>query len=383
MAKPNVTCGADLILDYNVAAQSANLSAVATNGPILSWQWTILSVPPGSTANVGAKGDFTNGVATIQNPTLLCDAAIDGGYTVQCIASNAEGASNPLVDKHNGQQATIVRTQARQLSLPGDYLYNWGETYLNPNLRLIESFIDRHVEIPFWEWDGVSTTDFDLIFGSSYSSGTVSRVLIGGIPHLKIAGSSSCAGASWLPWAIGCLITGPTLPSKSYYIKADVLLTNEAIYDSYPLVPILGVRCDIDTAFANGNGYIGRYYLNVSAVTAYTYLQRMYGSSSKILSTMDNTFDLIKTMDPTEVRNLGFTGKVGAELGSSTQVLLEYGNQRESLRVLDEVINLLDPIDNPNYPLVGFHRTSSIPSVTAEMYFSNIRLYEYKPRLGV
>jgi hypothetical protein len=141
MTIPHVISNADVVLSYLPLSQSVVLGATASPGPIVGWRWTILSVPPGSYAHVGTKGSFVNGTASIQNPTLLCDASIDGGYTVQCVATNADGDSDPFIDRKEGQQAVIVRTSAHQLWLPGDYLYDWGEKYLNPTLRRVESLL--------------------------------------------------------------------------------------------------------------------------------------------------------------------------------------------------------------------------------------------------
>lgn len=140
MPIPAVTCGADVVLDYSASPRTISLSASATNSPT-SWRWDLLSVPPGSLANVGVKGDFTDGVATIQNPTLVIDAAVDGGYCAQCRATNGDGQSEPSLDKANGQQLIIVRVGTTDpiLELPPDYAFDWGETYNNPNLRKIKT----------------------------------------------------------------------------------------------------------------------------------------------------------------------------------------------------------------------------------------------------
>lgn len=142
MPIPSVTCGVDQTLEYSSAgARSINLSASATNPPITSWRWDILSVPEGSTANVGNKGSFVNGVATLQNPTLLIDNAIDGTYVLQCIATNSTGPSNPSTDKQNAQQLILVRTATARLILPNDYAYDWGKNILIQSLRKIEESV--------------------------------------------------------------------------------------------------------------------------------------------------------------------------------------------------------------------------------------------------
>jgi len=138
MAKPEVTCNADEIVLYNVSSRLILLGATATESPT-SWEWTILDVPAGSTANVGVKGDFTDGIAVIQNPQLEIDGAIDGTYVVQCVATNAiPESSNPFKDKGNGQQCIVVRSQRKQNYFPGDSQYGYGGEYLDKTLRNLE-----------------------------------------------------------------------------------------------------------------------------------------------------------------------------------------------------------------------------------------------------
>lgn len=142
MSIPSVTCGADVIVAQSSSPQTISLTASASGSPT-SWRWDILSVAPGSMANVGVKGDFTDGVSFIQNPTLEIDAYIDGGYCIQCRATNSDGQSDPAVDKGNGQQLIIVQvgTTTPILELAPDYAYDWGETYNNPNLRALRNAI--------------------------------------------------------------------------------------------------------------------------------------------------------------------------------------------------------------------------------------------------
>ena len=140
MSIPEVTCGADVELLYDGSPRTVGLTATATNSPT-SWRWDILSVPTGSTANVGTKGDFTDGVATVQNPDLDIDGAIDGTYVLQCVATNATGSSNPDADKDGGQQQIVVKTQDLELTLPGEYSWKWGLNLLDVVLRALETAI--------------------------------------------------------------------------------------------------------------------------------------------------------------------------------------------------------------------------------------------------
>ena len=70
MPIPAVTCSANVKLEYDASSQNVVLGAVATESPT-AWEWTMLSVPAGSTANVGTNGDFTNGVAAVQTTPSL------------------------------------------------------------------------------------------------------------------------------------------------------------------------------------------------------------------------------------------------------------------------------------------------------------------------
>lgn len=136
MPVPVVTCSADVVVSYAAGSRLISLGATATGSPT-SWTWTILNIPAGSTADTGVKGDFTNGVATIQNPQLQIDGAIDGTYCIQAVATNGTGPSVP--DNVNAQQLIVVRTQNRQLYLPADYAYDWGLRYLDLTLRALET----------------------------------------------------------------------------------------------------------------------------------------------------------------------------------------------------------------------------------------------------
>jgi hypothetical protein len=141
MPIPIVTCSADIVLNFSASPQAVSLGAIATNPPILAWEWTMKSVPVGSTANIGVNGDFINGVSTTQNPSVTITGAISGGYCFECIATNADGDSKPEIDMEWCQQLVIVRTQKSNLYLPGDGSYDWGQKYIDTSIRLLESSI--------------------------------------------------------------------------------------------------------------------------------------------------------------------------------------------------------------------------------------------------
>lgn len=136
MAVPSVTCNDDVHTRYDGSTQLISLGASATGTPT-SWEWTILAVPEGSVADVGVKGDFTDGVASVQNPDLLIDAEVEGTYVIQCVAANVEGFSDPDADKASGQQLIFVKSEQHLLEVPNDYIWDWGKRILVPTLKSI------------------------------------------------------------------------------------------------------------------------------------------------------------------------------------------------------------------------------------------------------
>ena len=233
MAIPVVTCDADVVLDYDASPRTQTLGATATGSPT-SWRWDMLSVPPGSSANVGACGDFTDGIATIQNPSVVLTGAVDGGYCFQCRATNGDGQSDPAVDKRNGQQIVIVRTNVGQLWLPPDYGFDWGEKYINPTLRKLAADVaaipgDDHLvlatssdsypgylidklaagsgiqlndlgtsveivntggggggETPVWQWNGVDLSQFNIVAGNEVDYYEINVIDVSGVAWIEI-----------------------------------------------------------------------------------------------------------------------------------------------------------------------------------------------------
>ena len=139
MAIPVVTCSADIVLGYTVGIQSPSLACTATEGAT-SFEWTILDIPVGSTALSETRGDFVNGVANVQNPNFVTDAATEGSYIIQCIATGPTGSSSPKADKQTAQQNIKVQTQSLALTLGGDYQYDWGKDNTQ-NLKTLEANI--------------------------------------------------------------------------------------------------------------------------------------------------------------------------------------------------------------------------------------------------
>lgn len=140
MTIPAVTCDSDIEYVWNSGVHSAALSASATGSPT-SWEWRVLSVPVGlELLLIGAHGDFTDGVATLQNPTLPVPTHLASGTIVlQCRAQNVDGWSLPATDRESGQQCIGIQDINGFVFL-GDFQYSWGEQKLNPLLRAISSY---------------------------------------------------------------------------------------------------------------------------------------------------------------------------------------------------------------------------------------------------
>jgi len=143
MAVPAVTCGAKIVVAWNESGgfYNAYFSATATGSPT-SWLWTILSVPVGLEAILsGSWGDFAGGVATMQGPSLtgIPTNVVAGTIVVQCVATNGEGPSVPTVDRGNGQQCVVIKTELLDLPLPSDREYGWGQGQLDEVLRKLEA----------------------------------------------------------------------------------------------------------------------------------------------------------------------------------------------------------------------------------------------------
>lgn len=134
MSIPACTAGADQSFAYTTS-QAVTLAGAATNSPT-GWEWTMLSVPSGSTDNVGTNGSFTNGVATVQNPS--CTLHNVGCYVFQLKAQNGDGWSDPAIDKENGQTLVFIRTQNQDVELPGYQAYRYDNCVIN-TLKTLET----------------------------------------------------------------------------------------------------------------------------------------------------------------------------------------------------------------------------------------------------
>ena len=250
MAKPVVTCNVDVVLEHSASPQTVALGATASGFPT-SWLWTMLFVPLGSTANVGAKGSFTDGASTAQNPSMIADANVDGGYTLQCVATNGDGDSDPLLDRCGGQQAVIVRTEHQRLTLPGDFLYDWGEKYINPTLRTLEGATDISGTA-----EKVTPVAADLLLIEDSADGNAKkRIQVGSIAsgvdataiHKATAGEFAALTEKVTPIAADLLLiedsaagnvkrkvqVGSLVPTENVKLGKNVLHVDGARVDSY------------------------------------------------------------------------------------------------------------------------------------------------------
>lgn len=365
MAKPQVTCSADVVIDYDGSPRLVSLGATAAPGPITTWRWTILSVPPGSTAHVGTKGDFVDGVATIQTPQLEIDAGIDGGYTIQCVATNADGDSDPFVDRRDGQQAIIVRTQGGQLWLPGDYLYDWGERYLNKTLRLIESQLLAASLQPFWTWNGVDFTEFTIVAGAGVAGGlSPSVVSIGDTPYMWLGLSGNGSGSDLRDWTTLLLATGATPPSADYFVVADIVVPG-----SYTGFACLGARCSMPTTYPNGFlGLLSPVWAGVSAFQAYRFDDNaLYPLSAQPLD------ELLTAPEYSQVGMRCMAGAKGQSILDSSIVIHTCARSH----MLDLNPDKSIPGFAADHPAIGIGVTD--PNGYAAFAIGNIRAYEFPP----
>ena len=142
MPIPVAQSGADQTFAYSPTPVTVTLAGAATNTPITSWKWTMLTVPAGSSADSGANQDFTDGVALVQNPQF--DADIPGCYVLQLEAENASGWSLPILDKASAQTLCFMVTEDFGWEIPGYQAYRY-DPYLINTLLSAESILASHV----------------------------------------------------------------------------------------------------------------------------------------------------------------------------------------------------------------------------------------------
>jgi hypothetical protein len=205
---------------------------------------------------------------------MIADAAIDGGYTVQCVATNGDGDSNPLVDRCSGQQAVIVRTEGQKLWLPGDYLYDWGEKYLNPTLRLLEGALENLSKGGgcsgpegagklLWRWNEADLSEFDEPFVGSGVDAIVEVVSFGGKNWVLIYLEGLYGDDAWRD-LMCALNVNVDLPADCI-LMADVLVSSN-IQD--PFTVILAMRSSFPADPDGMGGYCTFLNYNVNEGTA-------------------------------------------------------------------------------------------------------------------
>jgi len=364
MAIPQVVCSSDVVLDYDSSPRLVQLGATAALGPITDWHWTILSVPPGSQAHVGAKGDFINGVAIVQNPQLEIDAGIDGGYTLQCVATNADGSSDPFADRREGQQAIIVRTQSRRLWLPGDYLYDWGERYVNPTLRLIEASLGAGGLLPFWTWGG-SLDEFTVVNGAAASNWSADVYNYADTTWLGVSLNGDNNGNDLRDWTVLFLATGANPPSANYFVVADILIPS--MNGSFGCV---GARCAMPGSYPIG--YLGLLFSGYGEGDP-AYFQAYHfsdGSYATVPYTSQEQGELTTNLYSVP---RGARYMIGAK-GEGIEGPFVAVHSRARTHVID-MSYFKEEIFDANYPAVGVGLTS--PAGSAQFFFSNIRAYAF------
>lgn len=175
MSIPVVTCGPNQSKNYSASAQSINLTVSATGSPSV-YTWTMKDVPPGSTANVGVNGDFTNGVSIDQNPTFLTTGGVDGAYVCECIVTNIDGDSDPEVDRDTCQTIVYILTEIGSKKLPGDYQFSYGDD-LNQTIRdlIVEIYGEKSITL----LSGATRTTYNTIAAAFSASVANDSVMLG------------------------------------------------------------------------------------------------------------------------------------------------------------------------------------------------------------
>jgi len=149
MAVPVVTAQLDggriATYSYTTLPKAITLSGAATNGPILDWEWTIIpddaynpgGCPESSGLLTTTSGDFVNGKALVQNPSITLD--VQGGYKFSLRARNAEGWSDPsyLGDGLSAEAIAFITTP-RGLNIPPANMFRY-EDYIEAALFELES----------------------------------------------------------------------------------------------------------------------------------------------------------------------------------------------------------------------------------------------------
>lgn len=196
MPVPVCTAGADQSWPYSGLPQAVTLAGSATGSPT-AWEWTMLSVPAGSSDNVGVNGSFTDGVATIQNPSFTAHDA--GCYVLQLKAYNASGWSDPNSDRELAQTLVFIRTQILDLNVPGYLAYRYDSSLLATLLTLESTGVHKAVagELNAMTVKGTPVSADLLLIEDSVASYGKKKITIGSLPadstaiHKAVSGEIS------------------------------------------------------------------------------------------------------------------------------------------------------------------------------------------------
>lgn len=245
MPIPVAQAGAEQAWLFSSLPKTVTLSGNATPLPILGWRWTMLYVPPGSIAATGVNGDFVNGVATIQNPSFVCD--VRGCYVLQLEVSNVDANGNrqwsiPSVDRELAQTPVYILTDKLSVRLPGAFLWRYdadlNQTLLDMETAINATSVDTTAlhkatggEISAMTSKSVPVIDDLLVVEDSVDSYNKKKVRVGDLPagvdttafHKATAGEISVMTEKTTPVSADILVLED---SASSYVKKKVQVGN-------------------------------------------------------------------------------------------------------------------------------------------------------------
>lgn len=230
---------------------AVTLTGAGTNGPILEWEWSIQptdiafnegGVPAASALLTGVHGDFTNGKSAVQNPGITLD--VPGGYCFSLRARNADGWSQPELDREGLHQAiAYVKTEYAAVKQPGANEKRY-EDNLNEALQSLEDGLGTLVR----ETDGPTVLSVGAVVdnallqrsgssvvGASFGS-TAGTVCEGDDPRLQPVNGFLDIADSTYNFVNGTrtFSVAPASGSFSYYsngVRYDKSSTDERIID--------------------------------------------------------------------------------------------------------------------------------------------------------
>jgi len=171
----------------------AGSSTVGDGSSITTWEWSIVTsdpdleggIPEASTVDVGTNGDFTNGKASVQNPTITLDAK--GGYCFSLRAQNDIGQwSIPADDNDGGYQAIVYVLTENGTKLPPSNQKRYHDD-LNQGLARLETLAVVPVRA-----DGVTKLDKPQAF--NFIGADVQNT--GGVADISLPAAVTAKGAT-------------------------------------------------------------------------------------------------------------------------------------------------------------------------------------------